>query len=384
MQHTSIDYFLLHLSLIEGVGPATTMRIMEHISMEHIDQLYTMSTQELASRCSLSLAQAQTIVAGLADTGLLERTCEVITKNSISWMTLATPDYPTLLKHIYAPPPVVYWYGILPYTQHTIAVVGSRNATAYGQRIIDRVLPDLIHAGGTIISGGALGIDTMAHRKSLELGGNTTVVLGSGLLHWYPHANKKLFQAIVDAGGCIMSPFAPNLQPYPGNFPARNRIIAGLSRITLVVQASQKSGALITAQYSLDQGREVMAVPGAIDDPLSQGCNTLIAQGATVVADAMPILQALGLSPLVAQKLQTIAITSAPTTSTHDIPPVKTSAILTPSEKLLHLCKQPHSIDELIDAALFDTPDQLVQLLFDLQLEDKIEQNFTGRWQAHL
>jgi len=379
MQHTSIDYFLLHLSLIEGIGPATTMRIMERISIEQIDQLYTMSTQELASRCSLSLTQAQTIATGLADTSLLERECEVITKNSILWMTVATADYPTLLKHIYAPPPVVYWRGILPRTQHAIAVVGSRNATPYGQRVIDRVLPDIIQAGGTIISGGALGIDTIAHRKSLELGGNTTVVLGSGLLHCYPHANKKLFQAIVDAGGCLMSPFAPNIQPYPGNFPARNRIIAGLAQITLVVQASQKSGALITAQYALDQGREVMAVPGPIDDPLSEGCNTLIAQGATVVTNASPILQALGLSPQIAQQQQPKVTAPA-----DDIPPVQIAAILTPEGKLLKMCKEPHSIDELIDAALVDTPDQLVQLLFDLQLAGKIQQDFTGRWQTDL
>lgn len=379
MQHTPIDYFLLHLSLIEGIGPATTIRILERISIEYIDQLYTISAQELASRCSLSLTQAQTIVTGLADTSLLERECEIITKNSILWMTVASTGYPTLLKHIYAPPPVVYWHGTLPHAQHTIAVVGSRNATAYGQRVIDRVLPDIIHAGGTIISGGALGIDTMAHRKSLELGRNTYVVLGSGLLHPYPHANKKLFQAIVDAGGCLMSPFAPNVQPYPGNFPARNRIISGLAQITLVVQASQKSGALITAQYALDQGREVMAVPGAIDDPLSQGCNTLIAQGATVVTDASPILHALGLSPQIAQQQQTLSGAAASIAPIHD---ARTSPMLTHEEKLLYVCKQPHSIDELIDAALVDTPDQLVQLLFDLQLAGKIQQDFTGRWQA--
>ena len=346
------------------------MRIRERIPHDQLDQLYAMSTQELASRGALSLTQAQTVVTGLADTGLLERTCTTMTKQSMHWMTIATPNYPELLKHIYAPPTVLYWFGTLPHNDHTIAMVGSRNADAYGQRIIDRIVPDIVHAGGTIVSGGALGIDTMAHRKSLELGGNTTVVLGSGLLHWYPHANKKLFQAIIEQGGCVMSPFAPQVQPLPGNFPARNRIIAGISRATVVVQASQKSGALITAQYALDQGREVMAVPGAIDDPLSQGCNTLLAQGATVVTDSSPLLQILGLSsPAACLKPQAEK-------------PIQLSAPLTIEEKVLILCKQPHSIDELIDAALVDTPDQLMQLLFDIQLAGKIEQDFTGRWQS--
>ncbi len=375
MQHTTTDYCILHLSLIDGIGPVTITRIINALALHGLENLYHMSAHDIMQQCALSRTQSEKIMVGLADTSLVERERQLIANNAVSWCTLSSPVYPQSLKTLHVPPPVMYWRGTMPVYRHGVAIVGSRNANQYGQRVIDRLLPGLVGTDCVIISGGALGIDTMAHRKTLELGGKTIVVLGSGMLHWYPYDNKKLFSALLEHGNCIMSPFPLSTEPLPGNFPARNRIIAGLAQATVVVQAAAKSGALITARYALDQGREVMAVPGPIDDPLSQGCHELIAQGAALASDAQAIMQILGI-----QEHQAEAKNPQKCAFSHNIEVQDNTPLLGINDRILMLCSQPRSTDELMNQGL--DHEGLIELLFELQLTGRIDQDVRGRWKT--
>lgn len=208
--------------------------------------------------------------------------------------------YPPLLTQAYRPPQQLYVRGhaAILTSDRLLAVVGSRKATAYGQQAIVKLLTPVVRAGIILVSGLAYGIDSMAHQLCLELSKPTIAVLGSGLddASMYPQAHRILAQRIVDGGGAIVTEYPPHTPPHLGHFPARNRIIAGLARATLVVQAAGRSGSLITARLALDTGKDVLAVPGAITDPLSQGTNRLIQQGAAPALVPQDILDLFGLN----------------------------------------------------------------------------------------
>ena len=273
---------LLHLSLIDGIGPVTIKKLLqEKPSNFELSDLYTLTTADIMQQFGVSQKVAQKMYSGLQDAAKLNRELELLEKHQIDFTAAGFEDYPSLLAEIYAPPPVLYFKGNLTSDDtKTIAVIGSRKAHRYAEQIITQFVPQLVNQGWTIVSGGAIGADSMAHRQTVKSGGKTVVVLGSGLLNPYPASNKRLFDSILQTGGALVSSFPIETHAKPGNFPARNRIIAGLSRGCLVVQAAQKSGARITAQFALEQGREVFAVPGPIDDELSLGCHGLIQQGA--------------------------------------------------------------------------------------------------------
>ncbi len=288
---------LLHLSLIPGIGPATVQRLCRALGAEKISEIYLWSTQDFCSRVDLPLALAQALSYGLSQSLLLERELELIESQSVSWCTLYDDDYPALLKQIHYPPLVLYWWGErLSAFDPAVALVGSRKANVYGRQAIERLIPDFVQAGWGVVSGGALGADAMAHEVTLDVRGKTCAIIGSGLLNPYPALNKRLFMRIREQGGALVSPFPLAMQALPGNFPARNRIIAGMSKATVVIQAAEKSGALITAYFALEQGREVGAVPGPITDLLSVGCHTLLREGAVLVSSAVDIFQACGFS----------------------------------------------------------------------------------------
>jgi DNA processing protein len=288
-------------------------------------------------------------------------------QHSINWTTCYRYNYPAQLASIYLPPAVLYWRGndIIP-NDNCLAVVGARKANRYGQEVVATLVPDLVERGWVIVSGGALGIDSMAHKATVLCGGKTVAVLGSGLLRTYPHTNDKLFDQIVDHGGSIVSSFPLTLEALPGHFPARNRIIAGLSRGCLVVQAAQKSGALITAGYALEQGRDVFAVPGAINDPLSAGCHKLLQQGAKLVYTVEDIMQEYtGLAPFEgAKKVIQYASQEA----------VKEDS------SIVSACNKPRSVNDLLDLTGLGLQ-ELNGLLFDLQLNGEIRQDITGMWE---
>ena len=213
-------------------------------------------------------------------------------EKNIQILTIKDEDYPYLLKQIYDPPSVIYIMGnkkIL--SQNGIAIVGSRNCSLYGQKIAKYLSYQLAKKGIHIISGLARGIDTFSHMGTLQAKGKTIAVLGSGLDVIYPPENAKLAEKIVESEGCLVSEYIVGTKPLGEHFPARNRIISGLASGVVVVEASEKSGSLITVDFALEQGKNVYAVPGNINSPNSLGTNSLIKQGAKIVTNVEDILE---------------------------------------------------------------------------------------------
>jgi DNA processing protein len=360
------DHVILHLSLIPGIGPATIKIILENVVNEQLYNLYKMRVSEL---CELGLTydRATKIVAGLQDQSILDKELELITKYNIGWCVFGGHEYSLLLAEIEQPPAIIYYQGHnLFYSDKAIAFVGSRKSDAYARVVVDKLVPSLVQDNWIVVSGGALGVDSLVHDQVVRSGGKTIVVLGSGLLNWYPASNSGLFNKVIQAGGMIVSCFSLQTQPIAANFPARNRIIAGLSQGTVVVQAASKSGALITADFALEQGRQVFAVPGSIEHGLHDGCHYLIQQGAKLVTNVYDIVIEFGLEQKSAQEM--VRQLSLPMEPMDD----NEIAIL---DKLL----QPKSTDDLlshIDISLED----LMQKLFDLSLQGKISQDIMGLW----
>jgi DNA processing protein len=208
-------------------------------------------------------------------------------------VTLNDTDYPLLLREIPDPPPWLYVNGALRVGERCVAVVGSRNATAYGVSAARRLCAELAELGFTVVSGMALGIDTAAHEGALSVGGRTVAVLGSGLAQIYPAENRKLAERIA-ANGAVISEFALDSGPDAHHFPVRNRIISGMACGTVVVEATRHSGSLITARLAAEQNREVFAVPGSVQSFKSMGTHTLIKQGAKLVENAQDVVCELG------------------------------------------------------------------------------------------
>lgn len=268
-------------------------------------------------------------------------------------------DYPPLLGEIFDPPDFIYFTGnreIL--TKTKLAVVGSRRGSVYGQAVINRILPECIRAGLVIVSGMAYGIDSMAHRAAIRENGATIGVNAGGLLHLNPPGNRGLIKKIIEHGG-IISEFPLDVVPRPFLFPVRNRVIAGISKAVLVVEAAMRSGSLITARLAIDQNRDVMAVPGNIDQLLSQGTNFLLQQGAKLVASASDLLDEFGLEYTA---------------------PAKTELILTAKEKkILDLCgeNEVKGIDFLVETLNLSTA-EIVSLLMGLVLKNLIAEERGG------
>lgn len=219
-------------------------------------------------------------------------------KEQVRIITILDEDYPKLLKEIYSPPPLLFYRGQLPADKEfLLAVVGTRKPSTYGQHVTRTLSRDLAQSGLTIVSGLALGIDSLAHSAALESSGKTLAVLGCGIerANIYPASNRYLGEKIVAQGSGIISEHPLGTPPLKHHFPRRNRIISGISLGTLVVEAPFKSGALLTAQLALEQNREVFAVPGNITSAYSAGANNLIKMGARVVTSADDILETLNL-----------------------------------------------------------------------------------------
>ena len=209
---------------------------------------------------------------------------------------LADDGYPALLREIPAPPPVLYYRGELIETdRNAVAIVGTRRMTPYGREMTARISGELARAGVTIVSGLARGVDGVAHHAALDAGGRTIAVLGSGVNKIYPPEHRKLAQRIAEQGA-VLSDYVPDTPPDGVNFPPRNRIISGLSLAVVVIEAPDRSGALITVDFAADHGRDVFAVPGQVNSPNSSGCNRLLREGARLVRSADDILEDLHIS----------------------------------------------------------------------------------------
>lgn len=364
-------HIILHMSLIAGIGPATIKLIIEAIGAESLEKIYNFSVVDFMA-LQISYDRAVKLVAGLQDHALLATELNLIEKHNISWTFFGAYDYCPSLMHIEQPPVVLYYQGEnLLNNAQKIAFVGSRKADAYARVVVEKLVPPLVEQDWVIVSGGALGVDSFVHQQVAKLGGKTIVVLGSGLLHWYPMSNRYLFEDVIAAGGMVLSAFSLQTRPIAANFPARNRIIAGLCLGTVVVQAAFKSGALITADFALEQGRIIFAVPGSIEHGLHDGCHHLIQQGAKLVTQVSDILEEFGgaSSKNIERDIQIKLPLVAAASESCDLQDI---AIL----QYLLQAKSVEDIGLYLDLPLED----LMQKLFDLSLAGKIEQDMMGLW----
>ena len=218
--------------------------------------------------------------------------------------------YPVRLRAIHDPPPQLWVRGsagLELFDRCCLAIVGARSCSSYGRSVARSLAREAAAAGAVIVSGLARGIDGEAHRGALDAAGRTVAVLGCGIDRDYPAAHRQLAAAIVEAGGLIVSEYEPGVEPAPWRFPARNRIISGVSMLTVVVEARERSGALITADFALEQGRDVMAVPGEITSAMSAGSNGLLRQGAAPVTRIEDVLVELGLEAMRAPTTQPLS-----------------------------------------------------------------------------
>lgn len=272
----------LALHLLPGVGPLTARRAVD-LHGDPSEVAFRLPGSAWREIPGMDAATVDGVLAARAS--LMQRVAAEWTaavRRNTRIVSRDDPEYPPLLGRLPDAPTVLYLRGTLPADRVRVAMVGSRRATRYGRETARRLATELTGAGVEIVSGGARGIDTCSHRGALDAGGTTTAVLGCGVDHVYPPENEELFERIA-ASGAVVSEFPIATAPLPENFPRRNRLIAGLSAATVIVEATGKSGSLITAGYALEQGREVMAVPGSIDSDQSRGCHRLIQQGAKLV-----------------------------------------------------------------------------------------------------
>ena len=292
----------------------------------------------------------------------------------VNIINLEDERYPPSLKQIYDPPPVLYCKGTLEKSDSlAVAIVGCRRCTLYGSEQASRLAYMLASSGFTVVSGMARGIDTAAHRGALSAQGRTIAVQGCGLANIFPPENKQLFSQITDSGACV-SELPLTYEPLAENFPARNRIIAGLTMGTIVVEASSRSGALLTADAALTNNREVMAIPGRIDSPASIGTNRLIKQGAKLIDSVEDIMEALG---YIGQGLKDHANTASAKSEKHVETPLFDSAQLdlTADEQKIYntLDSQPQHIEQIITAAGL-SPGKTNASLISLRLKGLIKQ----------
>ncbi|WP_312522635.1 DNA-processing protein DprA [Anaerospora sp.] len=270
-------------------------------------------------------------------------------RKGIRIVSLGEAEYPALLANTYNPPAVLYYRGTLPVSDKLISIVGSRRATAYGRNVCKMLASQLAAAGIGVVSGAARGIDSAAHSGALEEG-YTIAVLGNGVDICYPPENARLFEQIVEKGS-LLSEYPPGTNPQPKLFPARNRIINGLSRGVLVVEAAERSGSLITADFALEEGRDVFAVPGSILSKTSKGTHYLIKQGAKLVDCAADILDEYGWGGFQRE--------------------CKPQLLSTEEQSVYHVLQadNPVGIDEIVSQTQLPVP-TVTHILLQLELQD--------------
>jgi DNA processing protein len=283
---------LLILNMTDEVGSIRTQALLRDFGS--LERVFKAKERELAKVKEIGPRIAPKIISAIKEADL-SREISQIKKHKVRVMTFLDKDYPENLKNIYDPPVVLYVKGkILPEDKLAIAIVGSRLASFYGLQTAERLGFELASRGVTIVSGLARGVDSSGHKGALKAKGRTLAILGSGLANVYPGEHKDLAEKISESGA-VISEFPMATIPDKGNFPKRNRIISGLSLGVVCVEAAEKSGALITCDCALEQGREVFAVPGKVDSMTSKGTNKLIKQGAKLAQGAEDILEELNI-----------------------------------------------------------------------------------------
>lgn len=341
----------LTLTLTPGCGPATARRLLDHLG-------------EIGAACATPATLAgipglrEEVRRQLGDPAIRQRAAEELERCQRAGVELVAwddPRYPALLKEIANPPLVLYVKGDAALlAAPALAVVGARAATSYGQKIAGEISAGLARHGFTVVSGLALGIDGIAHRHALSAGGKTIAVLGCGVDLPYPAQHRDLYQEIADQGA-LVSDYPLGTPPEGFRFPARNRIISGLCRGVVVIEAAKHSGSLITAELAMEQGREVFAVPGRVDSAKSEGCHRLIREGATLIHTVADILAELDYSAPVA---------------TQASPPAAARQDLSAEEQSIVACLEayPQDIDTIITTTRLSAQ-KVATLLLGLELK---------------
>lgn len=350
---------LIGLNLIGGLGSARLSGLLEYFSAP--EDIFAARTDKLI-QFGLPAKTAQAIAA--FDFSKLQAEISSAGKLGLRIITLFDKDYPQQLKDISGAPIALYCLGGLTKEDAcSIAIVGSRRASVYGLNSAFKFAADLAQSGITVVSGLARGVDTYAHRGALKAGGRTLAVLGSGFNRLYPPENKALAEEI-SRHGAVLSEFPLDTEPQRQNFPRRNRLISGLSLGVLVAEAAKNSGALITADFALEQGREVFALPGRIDSFTSTGTNAIIQQGAKLVTACADILEELFL-PLERARSQSAAVRA----------PAQENLLFDKTQAKLYHCigESAVSIDDLVEKTEL-SPAQLSGLLLDLRLGKLIKE----------
>ncbi len=338
------------LCSVDGVGEKILHKILEQVESAQLlfqspQTLYEADLRELQG---LSLDSLHDKLKQWE----IEEAAERLRQKNVGLLSEVDPHYPRFLKETYSPPPVLYYRGhpeLL--TEPSVAIVGTRRCSEGGREIATELSGGLAELGLTIVSGMAAGIDTAAHKGALEKG-NTVAVLGTGVDRVYPARNRKLYDRLAQ-DHLLISEYPPGTKPHPTHFPARNRIISGLSRAVIVVQAPQRSGALITADFALEQGREVYAVPGAVGDGKHSGCHMLIKRGAALVESVEDVVDFLQLEGQFSPQEQKVEISGEA------------------NELLQKLSFKPSHIDELVVATGLSIG-ECSRLLLDLEAENII------------
>jgi DNA processing protein len=355
MEHSEIRDWI-GLSLVPEVGTKRFISLINHFGSPR--EVFSASQKELEKIPDIGRVVAQNIKNFKSWDGAEKQSLKV-GKDGIRFITINSSEYPSNLKNIYDPPPYLFLKGeIKKDDQKALAIVGTRAPSTYGKLIAEKISSELAEKRITIISGFARGIDSLSHHYSLEANGRTIGVFGSGLDIIYPPENKKLADKI-ERNGALISEFLLGTQPEGTNFPKRNRLISGLSLGVIIIEAGIKSGALLTAQLALDQGREVFAVPGNISSKGSEGTNWLIKKGAVLVTKAEDILE----------ELKGILCEDE-----KELKREKSSTLSDEEQKIYKLLSsEPAHIDRLAKESELSTP-QTLSLLLSLELKGFVRQ----------
>lgn len=279
-------------NLVKGIGAIRTRRLLDHFGSLEIAWQASPPELQAAGLSKKLIENLQKLRADIS----LDLIWEEIQNQDVQILTWEDDNYPSRLAELDNAPPVLYLRGaLLPEDDWAVAIVGSRRVTAYGRQVTEDIARTLAHSGVTVVSGLARGVDSIAHQAAVDAGGRTLAVLGCGVDRIYPPENRKLAEKVM-ANGALISDYALGTPPEAQNFPPRNRIISGLSMATIVIEAGAKSGALITANFAVEQGREVFSVPGSILSSQSKGTNRLIQKGAHPLLEPQDVLETLELT----------------------------------------------------------------------------------------
>jgi DNA processing protein len=361
--------YWLALALTPGLGPTRIKKLIEHYGTA--ERVFHASLTELEAM-GMRAVSAQSLATGKS-LELAQQECVKAAEAGAKIISLSDPDYPSRLKEIYDPPVILFVKGSAEVlAQPGIAMVGTRHPTPYGSGMAERLSTDLAARGLVIISGLARGIDTASHRGAVAAKGKTVAVLGTGIDVMYPKENSRLAEQIVALGGALITEFPVGTSPAPQNFPIRNRIISGMSAGVLVVEAAEYSGTRITSRCALEQNRDVYAVPGNVTNKNSWGPNTLIKQGAKLVATWEDVWEEL---PTDVQVALSAMQNESPEPETASLFPDEVSS---PHEKkILKLLKADESthIDQLVELLEAEmSSSEIFAALFELELNGKVRQ----------